>query len=267
MQIYTKASLIAALKRIHDMGWVENTTRKTNQGAIGNLLEDYLGIEENNLPLPNANEWELKTWRKGSTSLLTLLHKEPSPRTYRFVPRVLLPKYGWAHQDAGTKYHESEMSFRQTITTKYSDRGFCVVADDENRHIRISFNASMVNERHSDWLKSVELRVGLGELDPAPYWGYDDVFYHIGSKLGSTVLVGADRKSELDSVTGERREYFYYNSCLMLKSFSIERFLDLLREGAVYVDFDARTGHNHGTKFRMNQNRLSELYAEVEEIF
>lgn len=26
------------------------------------------------------------------------------------------------------------------------------------------------------------------------------------------------------------------------------------------VDFDARTGHNHGTKFRMRQNCLPDLY-------
>jgi hypothetical protein len=39
-----------------------------------------------------------------------------------------------------------------------------------------------------------------------------------------------------------------------------------LQEGFVLVDFDARTGHNHGTKFRLKQNRLPDLYEVAEEL-
>jgi len=78
------------------MGWVLNG-RFGNHGGIGNTLEDFLGITENNLPIPNAAEWELKTQNRKTISLTTLFHVEPSPRAIRFVPRVLLPFYGWAH--------------------------------------------------------------------------------------------------------------------------------------------------------------------------
>ena len=33
--------------------------------------------------------------------------------------------------------------------------------------------------------------------------------------------------------------------------------------GNILVDFDARTGHNHGTKFRMRQNCLPNLYEKA----
>lgn len=59
MIIYTKDLLIQKLKKIAAMGWVKNR-RKGNAGGIGNTLEDLLGIRENNLPIPNAVEWELK---------------------------------------------------------------------------------------------------------------------------------------------------------------------------------------------------------------
>lgn len=36
--------------------------------------------------------------------------------------------------------------------------------------------------------------------------------------------------------------------------------------GDILVDFEARTGHNHGTKFRFRNNKLPELYKEVEVI-
>ena len=57
--IYTKQDLISKLKEISQSGWILNA-RKGNAGGVGNTLEDLLGIKENNLPIPNAAEWELK---------------------------------------------------------------------------------------------------------------------------------------------------------------------------------------------------------------
>ena len=59
MRIYSKESLIDTLRGIHAQGWIPNA-RPGNAGGIGNTLEDLLGITENNLPIPNASEWELK---------------------------------------------------------------------------------------------------------------------------------------------------------------------------------------------------------------
>lgn len=126
MNLFTKEELVEKFIEIEKQGWIKNN-RQGNQGAVGNTLEDLLGIEENNLPIPNASEWELKAQRKNTTSLITLFHCEPSPRAIKFVPHILLLKYGWKHQEAGIKYPENEMSFRQTISGKSrSDRGFCV---------------------------------------------------------------------------------------------------------------------------------------------
>ncbi|MFH1940004.1 MAG: MvaI/BcnI family restriction endonuclease, partial [bacterium] len=61
-------------------------------------------------------------------------------------------------------------------------------------------------------------------------------------------------------------EYFHYNKILMLQKFSIDKFVKALEENNVLVDFDARTGHNHGTKFRLRQNCLPELYEKITEI-
>jgi hypothetical protein len=97
MTLFTKEQLIDRLKEISNMGWIPNT-RHGNNGGVGNTLEELLGIEENNLPLPNAAEWELKSQRKNTNSLTTLTHLEPSPRAIKFVSTILLPNYGWKHQ-------------------------------------------------------------------------------------------------------------------------------------------------------------------------
>jgi len=260
MKIYTKEELIEELKKIRSMGWIPNA-RRGNVGGVGNTLEDLLGIEENNLPIPNAAEWELKCQRIGTTSLTTLFHMEPSPRAIRFVPQVLLPKYGWRHKKAGTRYPGEEMSFRQTITgTGRSDRGFNVVLDREKGKVLISFDSNAVDERHKAWLENVKSRVGLGELSPQPYWGFDDLGHKSGTKLLNCFYIQARTKREAG------KELFSYENISILTKFSIDRFITAIERGYVYVDFDARTGHNHGTKFRLRQDKFTELYGNVQTV-
>ncbi|GAP40602.1 MvaI/BcnI family restriction endonuclease [Flexilinea flocculi] len=260
-KIYTKEQLIARLREIRDMGWVKNA-RQGNVGGVGNTLEDLLGIEENNLPIPNASEWELKCQRSNTTSLTTLFHCEPSPTALRIVPSILLLKYGWKHDKAGKRYPLTEMSFRQTISGAIrSDRGFKVVIDRKDRKITISFDAKAVDPRQADWLDSVSNKVGLDELNPQPYWGFDDIYHKAGTKLLNTFYVLADVRKNSDGI-----EFFHYNRILKLTKFSIDGWLDSIEDGCLYVDFDARTGHNHGTKFRLKQNELPRLYKAIEEI-
>jgi hypothetical protein len=260
MKIYTKETLKQALKEICQRGWILNT-RQGNTGGVGNTLEDLLGIQENNLPIPNAAEWELKCQRGESSSLATLFHMEPSPRALKFVPNILLPNYGWQHELAGDIYPPSEKSFRQTIHgLSRSDRGFMVVVDRNSRRVLISFDANSVDSRHSEWKKEVASKVGLGELNPQPYWGFDDLFHKAGTKLLNCFYIVADAKKE------DGKEYFHYSKILQLEGFSLDKFLNALERGDVLVDFDARTGHNHGTKFRLRQDKLSTLYNKVESI-
>lgn len=264
MITYTKTSLIAKLKEIRDHGWLQNR-RQGNDGGVGNTLESLLGIEENNLPLPNAAEWELKTQRKNTNALVTLFHLEPSPRAMRFVPSLLLSNYGWAHQEAGKKYPATEMSFRQTIPgSKGTDRGFRTIVDYTERKVLISFDHTKVDSRHHSWLVQVESKVGLRELSTQPYWGFDDLIHKAGTKLTNCFFVKAEVKR--DNVNGKRVEFYHYNEILMLKGLNVENFVKSIHEGNIVVDFDARSGHNHGTKFRLRSNHLKDLYSEVTEL-
>lgn len=260
MRVFTKESLIASLNAIVARGWVPNS-RPGNSGGVGNTLEDLLGIAENNLPIPNAAEWELKSRRLGSSSLTTLFHLEPSPRALNLVPALLLPKYGWPHQDAGKKYPAGERSFRQTIHGRtLSDRGFQVRIDTAGRRVQVAFDGTAVAAKHAEWLAGVEARAGLGELDPQPYWGFDDLAHKAGTKLLNTFYVQAEVRYE------DGREYFRYCRVTMLQGFDFAGFLAALERADVLIDFDARTGHNHGTKFRLRQHCLPDLYREVTEI-
>ncbi len=247
------------------MGWIPNA-RPGNPGGVGNTLEDLLGIEENNLPIPNAAEWELKTKRIDSNSLTTLMHIEPSPRAMKFVPAVFLPNYGWEHKLAGKKYPSTERSFRQTINAKSrTDRGFGIFVNWEQQKLEVSFDANAVDTRHSVWISDVEQRVGLERLNPQPYWGFEDLYHKARTKWSNCFFVLADVEKRAG------KEFFCYSKILMLQRFTLERLLRAIENGFILVDFDARTGHNHGTKFRLRSkktliNDLRSLFEVVKEI-
>lgn len=267
MKLYTKEELIQAIHEVFRQGWhksVKETRDVRNDGAVGNTLEMLLGIEENNLPIPNAREWELKGQRSHTSSLVTLKHIEPSPTAARIVPNLLLPHYGWRHKLAGKKYPEAEMSFRSTTNaTQYTNRGFRIIVDRQKQKVRFIFDPMKVNVGITEiatWLKSVDERIGLGGLDPEPYWGFEDLRYAIGSKIMNCFYVVADSKVEAT------KEFFLYKNLYILSGFSFEKFIRCIEDGVILIDFDARTGHNHGTKFRIRQGCWRDLYSEVQHV-
>lgn len=266
-KLYTKDELILAIKELAKHQWhksVKKTLKARNDGAVGNTIEALLGIKENNLPIPNTREWEIKGQRLDSTSLVTLKHIEPSPQASRIVSQLLLPKYGWTHKDAGRKYPKGEMSFRSTTNaTEYTNRGFKINLDRQNKKLCFVFNPDRADKENPDirvWLERVKKNVGLGPLNPEPYWGLDDLKYLIGSKIKNCFYLIAERKIE------SQHEFFRFLNLHVLSDFDFDLFLNCIETGDVFVDFDARTGHNHGTKFRIKQNAWTKLYRSVTSI-
>ncbi len=267
MKVFTKKGLTEEIQSIAAQGWhrsVKETRDTRNDGAVGNTLETLLGIKENNLPIPNAREWELKGQRSHTTSLITLKHLEPSPTALGIVPNILLPLYGWKHKQAGLKYPISEMSFRSTTNAKdFTKRGFRIIVDRNQAKIRFIFDSSKVNTSQQEtkvWLKSVGQRVGLGTFKNEPYWGFEDLKYAVGEKIKSCFYVIADSRL-IDS-----REYFLYKELYLLNGFSFDNFLKCIENGYIFVDFDARTGHNHGTKFRIKQGHWRDIFSDVTQV-
>ena len=153
------------------------------------------------------------------------------------------------------------MSFRMTLNAgSYTDRGFSVNVNMAEQKVEIVFDATKVSDRHQDWLKTVREKVKQDTLAITPYWGFNDLYVKIGSKLTNCFFVVADTKKE------HGKEYFHYNNVLMLKNVDLQKFVESIKDGLIYIDFDARTGHNHGTKFRIRHSNIPSLYQTATKI-
>ena len=251
----TKQQMIQKLEDLARQGWVQSI-RPLNSGGIGNTIDHILGLPENNLPISDTAQWELKTHRIGSPSLLTLFHMEPQPREYGVVTNLLLPNFGWADQTRG-----NELSFRQTIqATRVSDRGFSVIINHSTEKVIISFNEMEVAERHGLWLDSVRTRRSSTALQPEPYWTFRELFLKVSTKLLNAFFVKATAHKEAGI------EFFKICELQILQGLDLDHFINALENGNILIDFDARSHHNHGTKFRIRQNLIPELYRYVDTV-
>ena len=76
--IYTLDDFMREYRKICDMGWIR--THRAGPTGIGKTLEDLLGIPENNVDGPDFGDYELKSCRLHSNSMLTIFTKTPQPR-------------------------------------------------------------------------------------------------------------------------------------------------------------------------------------------
>jgi hypothetical protein len=106
-----------------------------------------------------------------------------------------------------------------------SDRGFSVIIDYATRKVLISFDANSANMKHGEWLAAVQRRIGMAELNPQPYGGFDDLSSKARTKLLNCFYVQAWTKRD------RCLEYFSYGKNMILERFEFEKFLRALEEG------------------------------------
>lgn len=121
--ITTLDEFIKKYQEICNMGWIK--THRSGPTGIGKTLEDLLGIKENNSGEPDFGDYELKSCRVESNSMLTMFTKAPQPAKSNTYLRL---KYGYC-SDA---YFNNEKVLHSTLS---ADR-FTPIADTGN-HLKI----------------------------------------------------------------------------------------------------------------------------------
>ena len=261
-ETYTREGIITKIGQLKSAGFVKNS-RPKNQGGVGNTVEDYLGIKENNLSIADMGEYELKTKRKGDKSLTTLFHLDPFPRergSLNILYDVLLPVFGWPNRN-----NAAETSLRLTVGAKgFMGRGFTIVVDNDEQCVRLLFDPSKAAPAFAEWRDKI-VGAGKDKLDPYPHWPYAILKEHV-DKITNVFMVFAESKGSYKDGTEE----FHYVDGYVMEGLRFDVFLEAIRQGTIVVDFDCRTGvgrkpHNHGTKFRfLKLKDLIDLYPRHE---
>jgi len=141
---------------------------------------------------------------------------------------IMVRTFGWLDNKGRT-------SFRHTIRGR-SSRGF-YVANESNR----------ITVRHPD------------EADVIwPYWSHDDLVNAFAQKMRRLIVVKGRKRKQPDEVCYERADLYWDPRTLLLPN--------LIEQGVIAIDFDARTNNgrglrNHGTKFRISMDDIGKLYT------
>lgn len=231
----TLEQLKKRLEEIKSLGFVK-THRKGDTG-IGKTLEDLLGIEENNIPLPDISSdtggiAELKAYRKSAASMLTLFTLEPKPRGGD-RDRYLLDNFGYSKRE-----NNRPKELHSTLSSKrYNNQG-------------------LKTELEKD-----KVRVVGEEMSLDVYWNMEDLKKKFEAKIPALVYVLADSKN-IEGV-----EYFHFNEAYFLEGFDFEHFKDMMKRDAIVVDFRMyyrpnRAVRNHGTGFRVKIRQLYDCFEQ-----
>ena len=139
-------------------------------------------------------------------------------------------------REFGKRDRLGRISFRHTIYQGRSSMGF-YVANESNR----------ITVRHPDVSDIVW-----------PYWTHDVLINAFASKFRRLIAVQGTMRNRGSEVR--------YQSAQLYMEPRVTSFVDMVANGIIAIDFDARTNNgrglrNHGTKFRIAPSDLRHLYT------
>lgn len=237
--ITTLNDFIYEFEKIKKLSYIK--THRSGPTGIGKTLEDLLGIPENNLGEPDFGDYELKSCRLNSGSMLTMFTKAPQPaksNTY------LLKKYGYSSgaYDNDKQVLHSTLTASRFVPVSNTGNSLRIVCDPQKISIASEAEIENVYWERETLRKCFEKK-------------YKNKFVYVKAK---------SRGSGKD-------EEFHFCEAYEISGFSYESMITLLEQGKIYVDLrigqypDGRT-HDHGTGFRIREIDQYLLFKNVNRI-
>ena len=228
--IRTLEDFIVAYTEICNKGWI--LTHRSGPTGIGKTLEDLLGIQENNLGIPDFGEYELKSCRFDSESMLTIFTKTPQPRG---AINVLRLKFGYSSDT----YANDEKVLHATLSA--------------DRYVSIS------NTGHSLKVSCDQNKISIIAEDGREYayWTSDQLQKAFEQKYKNRLVY-----AKAYSRGNGSNEEFKFVEAYEVSGFGYGVFIELLMQGKIYVDLrigqyndNKKRGqtHDHGTGFRIKE--------------
>lgn len=224
--IVTLDDFIYEYKKIKKQGWIK--THRAGPTGIGKTLEDLLGIPENNLDAPDFGEYELKSCRLNSQSMLTMFTKAPQPARANTYLRL---KYGYS----SNAYDNNEKVLHSTLTASH----FVPIANT-GKQLKIVCDYERISITSNDGTENI-------------YWTRNSLQKAFNKKFKNK-FVYAKAESRGTGINEE----FHFIEAYEVSGFDYYAMINLLEQGKIFIDLrigqypDGRT-HDHGTAFRIKE--------------
>ena len=188
--------------------------------------------------LEKQNGKELKSHRKNTSSMITLITKSPEGKG---TNRQILEEYGYYVGDK-KKLH---ISLQYGVWTETKDKRHSLSLDADDSTVFV------VDEKGN--------RVC--------YWSTDTIKEIIQRKYKTTQVVHALAYSE--KVLGE--EYFTYVEAFLADGISGEKIIQAVKDGVIICDirigtYTSGTPHDHGTGFRIRPANQFDFYEHIQDL-
>lgn len=229
--IYTLNDFVREYTKICGMGWIR--THRSGPTGVGKTLEDLLGIAENNIDGPDFGDYELKSCRLDSNSMLTIFTKTPQPQG---VVHVLRMTFGYSSD----VYDNDEKVLNATLSADH----FVPIADT-GRSLKVSCGDTKISIIAED------------EKEYA-YWTREQLKTAFEKKYKNKFVY-----AKAQSRGSGANEEFRFVEAYEVSGFNYDAFVKLLEQGKIYIDLrigqyhgGAKNGqtHDHGTGFRIKEN-------------
>ena len=220
---------IGRFNTLKNKGFVKSLRRGPT--GIGKTLETYLGIDENNLYLPDLGEIELKAHRDDVNNLITLF-------TFNRWAWVMDPLE--AVKKYGTPNESGRLGLYFTMSFRPNSAGLFLHTDD-----------GTVSVRHVDGSTLVR-------------WNFTDLEEQFNRKIPALILAYAQTEYRGDD------EWFHFYTARLLTDTSASTIKEQINNEVILIDLrlhDADThARNRGTGFRVREKDLPELFRKIETI-
>lgn len=194
------------------MGWVK--THRSGPTGIGKTLEDLLGIPENNVDGPDFGDYELKSCRLNSNSMLTIFTKTPQPKG---AANTLRLTFGYS----SNAYENDEKVLHSTLSAER----FVSIADTGHK-LKIICSDSKIS-------------IVAEDKKEYAYWTRDELRKAFEKKYKNKFVY-----AKAESQGTGANEQFKFVEAYEVSGFNYDAFVSLLEQGKIFIDL--RIGQYHG---------------------
>ena len=233
-------------KNIKNVGWIE-TKRKGSTG-VGYTFEQLIRKEEDNLPVPDYDDIEIKTFRQYSKNKIHLFNLTPDG-DYLFPIERILKILGYPDK----KFHNFKIFNMQFDTISFTKIGYYK-------------KAKLFINKEKQKVELIAYDNNNNNLNVNISWSFDSLKNRLDLKLKKLALIKAKNKI----IDG--KEFFYYNEIKFYLLNDFETFIKLLENGIISITFklgvfkdEKRYGqiHDHGTDFSIKIDDINKLYTQI----